>query len=127
MSFSFAGQTPALMVRRPAGRTTRGKHMKMSTSLVIGAAVVALAGCHKNYGENNAASQVEANAENRAENITAASNNEAANIMNTAKNEAAAVKNEGENKAAAIKNAAEKKADAMKNASDNKTSNASEN
>ena len=66
--------------------------MKTSTTLILGAALIALAGCKKNYTENNAASQIEANAENRAENVTAASNNEAANIMNTAKNEAAAVK-----------------------------------
>jgi hypothetical protein len=58
--------------------------MKIRTTIIAGAALAALAGCHRNTAENNAASQVEANAENRAENVTAAASNEAANIMNRA-------------------------------------------
>src|SRR5690242_12900804 len=87
---------------RSTGPKTRGKRMKATTPVIVGAALVALGGCNKNNAQNNAASEVQANAENRAENVTAAANNEAANIMNRAENEASAVKNEGQNKAEAI-------------------------
>jgi hypothetical protein len=108
----------------PAQRApTRGKPMKRTTLLALGVAVVALSGCNKKYGQNNEASQIEANGENHAENVTATANNEAANIMNSAQNEASAVKNEGENKASAIKNAAENKAAAVNNAGSNATDN----
>ena len=110
---------PALADKAP----TWGKRMKISTSLTIAAAVVALAACNKKSPADNQASSVEANASNEAENVSAAGENEAANIMNSAENKANAVKNESKNEAAAIKNEGENKAEAIRNSS----SNASEN
>ena len=109
--------------RRLRNEPIRGKHMRISKSLMIAAGLVALAACNKKSPEDNQASAIEANGENQAENITATSNNEASAVMNNAENEASAIKNEGENKAAAVKNAAENKAEAVKNSASNATEN----
>lgn len=125
MNLPFAGHGPGDNPPTAFGRQIRGKLMKISTTMMVGAALVALAGCNKKTAENNAAAQVEANAENSAENVTAAANNEASNIMNTAENKASAVKNAGENEASAIKNAGENKAAAISNSSSKATENKS--
>src|SRR5512133_889194 len=78
--------------------------MKISTSMVIAAGVLAVAACNKKSPAENQASQIQANADNQAENVTAAGENQAANIMNSAENKANAVKNESKNEAAEIKN-----------------------
>ena len=75
--------------------------MKIRTSMIIVAGVLALAACNKKSPAENQAAAVEANAGNQAENVTAAGENEAANIMNSAENKASAVKNETRNEAAA--------------------------
>jgi hypothetical protein len=103
-----------------------GKRMKISTTMIIAAGVVALAACNKKTPADNQASAVEANTSNEAENVTAAGENEAANIMNSAENKASAVKNESKNEAAAIKNEGENKAEAIKNSSSNATENKSD-
>src|SRR6476661_3332445 len=104
---------------------TRGKRMKTSTTMILAAAVLALAACNKKSPTENEASQIQANAENQAENVTAAGENEAANIMNSAENKASAVKNESKNEAAEIKNEGANKAAAVKNSASNTTENKS--
>src|SRR5947208_14994355 len=94
----------AAAISRPRLRApTEGKRMKIRTSMIIVAGVLALAACKKSPADNNA-SAVESNANNQAENVTAAGENQAANIMNSAENKADAVKNEAKNEAADIKN-----------------------
>ena len=63
--------------------------MKITTTLALVAGLAALAACKQNP-QQNAAENIEANAENTAENITAVANNEAENIQASAANEAAA-------------------------------------
>jgi predicted small lipoprotein YifL len=60
--------------------------MKTSTTMIIAAAVLALAACNKKSPADNQASAIEANASNQAENVTAAGENEASNIMNSTEN-----------------------------------------
>src|SRR6185312_13242453 len=95
------------LARSPARGANMGKSvMKTRTSLVIAAAVVALAACNKKSPAENQASAIEANASNEAANITDSGENKASAVKNEAKNEAAEIKNEGSNEAAAVKNSA---------------------
>jgi predicted small lipoprotein YifL len=110
------------LARSPARGANMGKSvMKTRTSLVIAAAVVALAACNKKSPAENQASAIEANASNEAANVTAAGENEAANITNSAENKASAVKNEAKNEAAEIKNEGSNEAAALKNSASNTT------
>jgi hypothetical protein len=106
--------------------TNTGKRMKISTSMVIVAGVVALAACNKKSPAANEASAIEANSSNEAANVTAAGENEAGNIMNSAENKANAVKNESKNEAAEIKNEGKNEAAAVKNSASNTSSNTTE-
>ena len=51
--------------------------MKSSRTILIVAALVALTACNKKTSNDNGASEVQANAENRADNVTASANNQA--------------------------------------------------
>jgi predicted small lipoprotein YifL len=115
-------ERPLFRAHSPDG-PIRGKRMKTSKTMIIAAAVVALAACNKKTPVDNQASAVEANASNQAENVSAAGENEAANIMNSAENKASAVKNETKNEAASIKNEGKNEAAAIKNSASNTTEN----
>jgi predicted small lipoprotein YifL len=97
--------------------------MRISTSMIVAAGIVALAACNKKSPAENQASEIQANSENQAQNVTASGENEAANIMNSAENKASAVKNESKNEAAAIKNEGANEAAAVKNSASNATDN----
>ncbi len=67
--------------------------MKISTSMIIAAGIIALAGCNKKTPGQNEASALEATASNEAADVSRAGESEASNIMNNAENKASMVKN----------------------------------
>jgi len=72
--------------------------MKIGTTLAIAVGLAALTACNKSPQEN-AADNIEANADNVAENIQANADNMAENIQANAENQADAVRNSGNNAA----------------------------
>lgn len=72
--------------------------MKIGTTLAIAVGLAALAACNKSPQEN-AADNIEANADNVADNITANAENVAENIQANAENQADAIRNSGDNAA----------------------------
>lgn len=72
--------------------------MKIGTTLAIAVGLAALTACNKSPQEN-AADNIEANADNVADNITANAENVADNIQANAENRADAIRDSGDNAA----------------------------